>query len=524
MLSSSVMDWFNKFTTSRWHFLLVIILLGAANFAYASVGDVAISEVLFDPAGGTDTGLEYVVIKNFGSSAVDVSGWDLYPSGAGYFTLPSFSLGGGKELKIHLRASGNNDDGNLYHTNASANMGNSSGSLALFSSTTHSKDTIISYIRYHKPGSGESKTWETAAAGTELWTAGTFFDISSGTEGKILKLIDYNQKTSVSGWSLAEASAQSDVGVGPASVTENDVAATFSGSVAPLPVNQIKAYAGPDRAGIAGGEIFFEGFAEGLQGDPLDGARFSWNFGDGAALVDGKKIGHTFLFPGVYTVSLNVSAGEYSALDTANLVVTESPLLISEIKTGADGWVEIKNNSARKIEISRFGFGESNFKPFFFPENTYLAPWALVVLGTSTLGFILPESGEIKLLYPNGKIIFSSNYPNLNLGSDESLSLENGGPASPGANQGGGLKTKITPGLKNEITKSIALSAKSAAEPKAKPPTAIVENLGNAQTASVISIEKPSSFLNDYFWLFVGLGAGIFAGLIFVIIRHSFTL
>ncbi|MDP3935130.1 MAG: lamin tail domain-containing protein [Candidatus Giovannonibacteria bacterium] len=498
---------------SFWRFLLAIILLGGANFVYGAAGDVAISEILFDPAGGTDTGQEYVIIKNFGSASQNLSGWDLYPDGIGYFTFPDFILEAGKSVKINLRASGTNDASNLYFPTATGNMSNSSGSLALFSSTTHSKDTIISYIRYHKAGSTERKTWETAAASAGLWTAGTFFDISAGTEGKILKLIDYNQKTSITGWSLTNAS-QSDAGAEPAPVAENDIATTFSGSVAPLPVNQIKAYAGLDRAGIAGGEIFFEGFAEGIKGDPLDGARFSWNFGDGMVLVEGKKVGHTFLFPGVYMVSLNVAAGEYSALDMATVTVSDNPLIISELKPGPDGWVEIKNNSARKIEISRFGFGEGASKPFFFPENTYLAPYALVALSASTLGFVLPESGEVKLLYPNGKIIFSSNYPNLNLNSDESLSFENGK----------WLKTKITPGLKNEMAKPAAPLTKNAAEPKTNSLVSVAKNTESAQTASVISIEKPPSFLSGYFWLFTGLGAGIFAGLIFVIIRRNFTL
>ena len=497
----------------HWRFLLAIMLLGGANFAYAAAGDVAISEILFDPAGGTDTGQEYVIIKNFGGTSVNMSGWDLYPDGIGYFTFPDFILDAGKSVKIYLRTSGTNDASNLYFPTAAGNMSNSSGSLALFSSTTHSKDTIISYIRYHKAGSAERKTWETAAASAGLWTAGTFFDISAGTEGKILKLIDYNQKTSIAGWSLTDAS-QNDTGTESAPVAEENATVSFFGSIAPLPMNQIKAYAGPDRAGIAGGEIFFEGFAEGLQGDPLDGARFSWNFGDGYQLVDGKKIGHTFLFPGVYTVSLNVVAGEYSALDTATISVSENPLIISELKPGPEGWVEIKNTSARKIEISRFGFGESALKPFFFPENTFLAPYALVVLSTSTLGFILPENGEAKLFYPNGKIIFSSNYPNLILDSDESLSFENGQ----------WLKTKITPGLKNEIVKSAALLAKNAAAPKFNSPVSVAKNIESVQTASVISIEKSPSFFSEYFWLFLGLGAGILVGLIFVIIRHRFTL
>src|SRR3989338_11658261 len=106
--------------------------------AVASGGDIAISEVFFDPA-GTDTGLEYIVIKNFGSGEVNLSGWDLYPAGVGYYTFPSFTLVAGSEVKVHIRASGSDGQADLYYASASGNMGNSSGSIALFSGTTHSK-------------------------------------------------------------------------------------------------------------------------------------------------------------------------------------------------------------------------------------------------------------------------------------------------------------------------------------------------------------------------------------------------
>ena len=461
----------------------MLILLSFAAPAYASV---AITEIMYDLE-GSDTGREWIEIQNTGAQ-IDLTGWKFFENGTNHgltlfqssALLPenSFAVIADNAEKFLLDWPG--FSGTIFDSTFS--LSNTGETLTLRDAELADKDTATYSSGLGANGDGNSLQKQ----GSE-WIAA----LPTPGEGQV------GQTSSDQNAASAE----------PVPAAENDISATFSGSVAPLPINQIKAYAGPDRAGIAGGEIFFEGFAEGIKGDPLDGARFSWNFGDGYQLVDGKKIGHTFLFPGVYTVSLNVAAGEYSALDMATVTVAGNPLVISELKPGLDGWVEIKNNSARKIEISRFGFGESALKPFFFPENTFLAPYALVVLSTSTLGFILPESGEAKLLYPNGKIIFSSNYLNLNLGSDESLSFD-------GKNW---LKTKITPGLKNEILKT-------AAELKINPPAAAATNLANAQTASVISIEKPPSFLNGYFWLFMGLGAGIFAGLIFVIIRRRFTL
>ena len=156
----------------------------------------------------------------------------------------------------------------------------------------------------------ENKTWETAAASAGIWTAGTFVDISVGAEGKILKLNDFNQRTSVNGWVIADPAPETTLPAEESGTVEASASETqISGSVAPKPIAQIKAYAGEDRSAIAGATIFFDGFAEGLAGEPLDGARFSWNIGDGSHILEGKKIGHVFLYPGAYTVSLNVSSG-----------------------------------------------------------------------------------------------------------------------------------------------------------------------------------------------------------------------
>ena len=478
-------------------------LLGGADFAFGAAGDVAIYEILSDPAGVNDTSLEYVVVKNFGASQINLSGWHLYPDGIGYFAFPDFVLNAGASVEIHLRASGADDDANLYFPAASGNMGNSSGSLALFSSTTHSKDTIVSYVRYHNPGSSEKKTWETTAASAGIWTAGAFIDISGGYEGKVLKLNDFNQRASIIGWTISDPAPDSTPPAEESDATDASVSETqTSGSVAPRPVAQIKAYAGEDRSAIAGATIFFDGFAEGLAGEPLDGARFSWNFGDGSPILDGEKIGHVFLYPGVYTVSLNVSSGEYSAMDTVNIAVMASPLTISEIKTGPDGWIEIKNNSSRKIEISRFGLSCGD-KVFTFSENTFVAPYAALVLGTTTLGFLLPAyGGEVKFIYPNGSIMSSLNYPVLALAKEESLNFENNA----------WIVARATPGAKNEIAKKTAPIASAA-----KPADALKSPL--SQTASVINIENPGGtrafWGRDYFWLFAGLGVGVVAALIF---------
>ena len=313
------------------HGIFVFVFLTvSASVALAGSSDIVISEILFDPA-GTDTGLEYIILRNTGTDTVNMSGWDLYPDGAGYFTFPNVTLAGGASVKIILRQTGSSDETTLYHTSASGNMGNSSGSIALFSATAHNKDTLVSFVRYHKNGSAEHKTWESTAASASLWTVGAYVDIGSWQEGNIMKLMDVAQKTSATAWegvSYDSVSEANNIDTSADNVDQNGAVLPQEAYV-PMPElpQKMRAYAGKDITVLVGAPTTFTGYAEDMSGEPLEGARFVWNFGDGST-GEGKSIFHAYRFPGSYTVFMDSSAGVYSTSDSVKVNAIESPLLI----------------------------------------------------------------------------------------------------------------------------------------------------------------------------------------------------
>jgi len=491
--------------------------------AVASGGDIAISEVFFDPS-GTDTGLEYIVIKNFGSADVNLGGWDLYPAGVGYFNFPNFTLAHGEEVKIHIRASGSADAANLYHGVASANMGNSSGSVALFSSTAHTKEMVVSYVRYQKPGSSESKTWESTASDAGIWTAGDFIDISDFLEGQVLTLTNFNQKNSSAGWGAGSGVENTSPPPTPENSDEEDDSAEApaqSGGKVTMAESEskLKADAGDDRTVLAGAEVAFEASAEGFNEDSFNKARYSWNFGDGF-LGEGKKVAHSFAYPGVYTVFLTVSSAGIAVSDSVKITTVANPVIMSEIKLGE--FFEIYNASPRKIDFSGFGIvidapNASTTKPFHFSAGTFLAPYAYLALAAANLGFDIPQNGLAKILYPNSKILFSSNFDASQLISAESISFVN--------NEW--VKSEATPGAKNEVIKispastsvaktvsqknskneSIGVIAKKTEEPSIAP---------NDFTASSLDAGQRSLFFGEYVWLIIGIGGGIIVGLAYI--------
>lgn len=408
-----------------------------------------INEVLFDPA-GTDTGLEKIELYNPGVAPLDMSGWELYPDGIGYFTFPNgFSLPAGSLAVIHLRTSGANDAANLYHPSAGANMGNSSGSVAVFKSGGRSQDTIADFVRYHKPGSSERKTWESTAADAGLWTTGQFVDISAIAEGNSIGLVSDGVRGGSSSWkifatpSIGRANAETP-GVTPtpqASPVPTPTSAANASADFGKPVTpSLKADAGPDAKAIAGAVIEFRGMAFGFDGEPLPGTRFLWNFGDGS-VQEGRNLTHVYYFPGEYHASLNISSGEYSGSDWKTITVVRPNLSISEVMPGDDGFVELFNSSSGIIDASGININDGFRNVFRLPAGTLIGGGSAVV-------------------FPN-KFTGLNPFSSLSLRDARNLTLEEinlSGKVAPGASweRSGGsflVQSKPTPG---EVNRQIA--------------------------------------------------------------------
>lgn len=355
-------------------------LLLAPHFIFAAV---SINEVLFDPV-GTDTGLEKIELYNSDATSVDVSGWELYPDGIGYFVFPSaFSLPAKSFLTIHLRSSGADNPSNLYHPAPTTNMGNSSGSLALFKPGGRSKDTIVDFMRYHKPGSSERKTWESAAGEAGLWTSGAFIDIFSPAEGNSLGLAGDGIRGSVSAWriyavpSIGGSNGEAGVSPPPAPPATSTPPAPSAGAGEP-PRPSLGADAGSDATVVAGSVVQFQGLAFGLDGEPLSTARFLWNFGDGA-LGQGRAVTHTYYFPGTYRANLSVSSGEYAGSDWKSITVLAPAIIVSEVKPGSNGFVELFNAAEAAVDLAGMSLADEKGKVFYIPSATTVGAASAIV-------------------------------------------------------------------------------------------------------------------------------------------------
>jgi len=180
-----------------------IFLTGLAFFTLLPIGVYAgersmvrIAEVMPNPE-GRDTGFEYLVLENYGAQPVDLEGWNVYPDGIGYYVFPAGALlGPGARITLRLNQDGVDTTSDFYFPAAQRNMGNTNGSIALFSGPERSTATLIDFLQYGKAG----QTWESAAGKLGLWKSGSFVSLPDSSEGHYLQR--KNGTPGVASWAI----------------------------------------------------------------------------------------------------------------------------------------------------------------------------------------------------------------------------------------------------------------------------------------------------------------------------------
>jgi hypothetical protein len=118
-----------------------VATLGAGAAALPAL--VSITHIEFDPPGRDRDG-EYVLLRNDGTVAADLTGWTLADGGAAHtYTFPAFSLAPGAEVKLWTR-DGSNDATNLFWSSPSA-IWNNTGDSATLNDASGAKMAGFSY-------------------------------------------------------------------------------------------------------------------------------------------------------------------------------------------------------------------------------------------------------------------------------------------------------------------------------------------------------------------------------------------
>ncbi len=175
-LSDSVAVSGNTFTAGTW-----------------TPGPVTITEVLYDPSSGSDTGLEWIEMKNTGQYPININNYLLHfaTSGSNDFVFPNISLNPNQVIIVYVNKSGTNTSSVFYWENTGGNnMGDAKGSVSLFKNSTKDSSNMVDFVQYGEGG----QNYESAAVAAGIWTAGDF--VPGVTTGYSIQLISADNNLS----------------------------------------------------------------------------------------------------------------------------------------------------------------------------------------------------------------------------------------------------------------------------------------------------------------------------------------
>jgi hypothetical protein len=165
--------------------------------------------------------------------------------------------------------------------------------------------------------------------------------------------------------------------------------------------------------GFVGIPVEFEARLEGVESQNMY-AKYVWNFGDGDSMevigFDNKKFTHTYYYPGDYLVNIEYFANSYQAspdyIAKINLKIVPTTVVISNVGTEADFFIELTNNSSLDIDISNWVLLGNN-KIFTLPKSTNLLSMKKIILPPRVTNFNHGDKNFLELLDKNGTLIFS---------------------------------------------------------------------------------------------------------------------
>lgn len=373
--------------------LLIVLFLGPVGVN----AQVVITEVMYD-LDGTDTGREWIEVKNSGGETVDLSTWKLFEANTNH--------------KINASASPNLPSGGFAiiaddSEKFSADNPNFSG--LLFDSTfslSNSGETLI--IRDQNLSDIDSLTYSPSIGangdGNSLQKLDSIWIAAIPTPGA--------ETTSTE--SLSTTSPETPATSTPSSSGEADITTGYSSHSSQFNIStsyepgELSISAGRPRLGFVGAPLPFEAQTTSSKNIPLGNAVSSlWSMGDGTQKF-GQFISHIYQFSGEYTVILNSQSGGAGAVSKVKVKIIEPNFLINSANTD---YIEIYNSDIYELNLGNFII-ETNGGRFIIPIDTII-PSHLSVKLPAAVTKLTALKDYVRVANPSGKILVTKPIENL---------------------------------------------------------------------------------------------------------------
>jgi len=367
-----------------------LFLLFSLTVPLVSYSQVVITEIMYDLE-GSDSDREWVEIVSLGGDSIDLSLWKLFEGesnhGLTFFQGEALLSPSGVVIIVDdpdkFLADWPGFSGTIY--DSSFSLKNTGEQISIRDENLTDIDGVFYDTELGATGDGNSLQKIDGVWGAYASTPGEFtFPIAESAEESV-------EESTEESSTLEESSSSSSSGGG-----------TYVPQT-PFPVGEISVKTKGESTVLVGADALFEAEGFGVTGEPLENARYAWNFGDGT-LKEGQRVMHHYNYPGQYIVFLDVSSHTFSVSDRLYIEAKPSELIISGIDNSLGKFIKLTNSSSEEINISwwRLRAGE---KFFSFPKNTFLLPRKEITF-SSEVTLLDSRQKPLQLLYPNGKLTY----------------------------------------------------------------------------------------------------------------------
>ncbi len=166
--------------------------------------------------------------------------------------------------------------------------------------------------------------------------------------------------------------------------------------------NALITSAGRERIAYVGAPIIFSANYKLAKNSPDEWTLFDWSFGDGFK-DSGKKVEHTYKYPGDYNVVLNTNAGTDHAVSRTKVTVLVPHITFS--RSGDD--LTITNTGTIEINLGGWQL-RSGPSGFIFAGDTIIGAGKNMTLSLADAN-LQNNSGSVALLNPSGKEVVETN-------------------------------------------------------------------------------------------------------------------
>ena len=406
--------------------ILAAVIISAAMPLSVSA-TVEINEIMYDLSGGDD-GREWVEVWNNSAEAINLAEWKFFEANTNHGLV--FSRGNETIVSGGFAIIADNPDKFLIdHPNFSGNLFDSSFSLSNTGERLALKnsDAIIDEVTY-------SSEWGAVGDGDSLQKISGQWKVGAPTPGAANVA-----SSSSSGSSSSNNQSQS---------SNSNQNSSSSASVEERPEMKVEIIA--NRTAIVGADVLLSGKALGADGKSLENARFIWNFGDGET-KEGQNVLHRFRFPGEYIVTLDIAYGKWSASARLTVSAIKSPLVISQVKEGANGLVELTNEGNAELDLFGWYLKSGNVY-FLIPKNTVIIGGKKIIFSNEVTKI---ETNDVLLLYPNGALAVSYEKPIPPVSAIIPVKEPSNAPRSASFPESDSGKSEVRP-VKDEVKEEVA--------------------------------------------------------------------